>query len=399
MKCIPTCITQLIILFYINKLQEIYYTKTYKKIISWNINNIKNINQIFFNGFSYFCLTNSILNNDINQFIYCKGHNHVGQLGMSESHDNYNKWQINNFFINENKSKIKFISNGFNNCHTFFYTINNKLFACGHNSQGQLGIKPNNNENFTPKMCQFKMNYKEKLIDIQCGIYHSLFLTHFGCVYSCGSNKYNQLGYKTHWHENYSVDYSNTIKKINKLNDIKQIQCSASTSYALNKNGICYSFGCKFDGALGVLIHKINDNKIINEIKNLKFQFISSGTEHCCGISLNDKIFFWGDNFYSQCGCKSNDGKKKIFVPKHLIFDKKIKSIKCGGYHNIIKTIDRFYYSFGKNFNGECLLFVSNDKISIPTKISLDKIKNKINFNHKIIDIVPGYAKSFIITV
>ena len=75
----------------------------------------------------------------------------------------------------------------------------------------------------------------------------------------------------------------------------------------------------------------------------------------------------------------------------------RIKSVKCGGYHNIIKTNDNCYYSFGSNTSGQCLCFVDKYEILSPILIPLSKIKQKIK-NNFILDIVPAYYVSFILT-
>ena len=106
--------------------------------------------------------------------------------------------------------------------------------------------------------------------------------------YSCGNNKYNQLGYK-------SSNKICEIQHINGLKNIKNIQCGELHSYCLDTTGTLYTFGCNGVGQLCVSLQESNNN-LINKITNCKFQLISSGSRHGIGISLtsNDEYLHMG---------------------------------------------------------------------------------------------------------
>jgi hypothetical protein len=128
--------------------------------------------------------------------IYCFGMNSKGQLGngtwgtnwfgeqlVGTSHDQLNPQEIS-FLKNE---KIVDIACG--NEHTIILT-ENKLYACGSNSKGQLGLGHNRDQSSPQEIISFK---NEKVKQIECGGFHTFVLTE-RYLYGFGENDYGQLG-------------------------------------------------------------------------------------------------------------------------------------------------------------------------------------------------------------
>ena len=112
---------------------------------------------------------------------------------LFEKQTHWKNFKQSNFFKHKNK-KPKIVSEGVSNSHAFIYTINKKLYGFGSNSFKQI-INSGKDEISSPSLIKFQPMSKF-LISIQCGTYHSLFLTFDGFVYSCGGNQYGQCGIK-----------------------------------------------------------------------------------------------------------------------------------------------------------------------------------------------------------
>ena len=185
------------------------------------------------------------------------------------------------------------------------------------------------------------------------------------------------------------------------LKDIKYICCSRYTSYALSNDNSIYSFGSNKYGLLGINqkttiiegIKNISVNSIQNGTQIIK---IHSGTRHVGFITNKYKLFLFGWNSRCQCGIKTQ--KQYILSPKLLIIDADIETIKCGGHHNVIKTRDNDYYTFGWNHKNECLVDESNEQyIQKPHNISHDYLQKKLKNNAKLLDIIPTNEQTLII--
>ena len=142
----------------------------------------QSFNNFYKNHDTYFYLTYNGM--------YCYGDNYYGQLGIGPPYNliHYTEMFKSEFFI---KDKIPLvISKGFLNDHLFIYTKNNLLYAMGQTKSGQFGYY---SKGVTNSPCKINFNFNDQLIDIQCGLRHSLFLTSIGDVYMCGESGQEQM--------------------------------------------------------------------------------------------------------------------------------------------------------------------------------------------------------------
>ena len=78
--------------------------------------------------------------------------------------------------------------------HSIFLTAEGRLYACGNNENGQLGLRETKSRP-TPTMLEDCKSLC--FTDISCGYYHTLALTDHGEVFSFGRNDKGQLGIVT----------------------------------------------------------------------------------------------------------------------------------------------------------------------------------------------------------
>ena len=90
------------------------------------------------------------------------------------------------------------------------------------------------------------------------------------------------------------------------------------------KNGICFSFGCNYNGQLGIgNEQKQKQNKPVeliapsNEINN-QFVHIFCGYDHNFGITNNGECYGWGDNTNGRLGLLANSNIDCSTKPKRL---------------------------------------------------------------------------------
>jgi regulator of chromosome condensation len=172
--------------------------------------------------------------------LYSFGNNETGQLGRDASQlvertsqDILLTWlkpcQIPSF-------KGQQILNIWAGGHGFFALTQSstiRLFACGANSFGQLG-----HSSKQPIYTPFEIagiSFVDKIINIACGLQHTLILNSIGHVYGLGRSDDGRLG-----------NLVNDVlipKQIDQLTNILNIAAGGSVSFAIDNHGRIYSFG------------------------------------------------------------------------------------------------------------------------------------------------------------
>ena len=355
----------------------------YDKIILFDAMNnerklmIKKCKKLFVNGDSYF-----FVNNDNKLFVY--GDNEYDQLGR------HTVIAIDLIYTRKffDDKEIQIISQGNSGYHCFIHT-SNKLYGFGSNRYGQLGMITRDDVIESPLLIEYK--FKSKLKAIKCGKVHTLFLTIKGNVYGCGKNSHRQLTSK------YCYGNHVIIQKIVKTNNIKSIYCADNTSYILNDDNILMAFGNNYHGQLGVKNEFCRYSGNINIIFNGVNMF-SCGGDHIGYLTLNNEIYMFGCNYNGECGynfkIKDTVHNGNKIIPRNKI---KITHIMCGCDHNIIKTINNGYYSFGSNKFHQLLVETKQTKVYTPMLISKKYVYNITGNNARILDLIPSIQETLII--
>ncbi|CRG98101.1 regulator of chromosome condensation, putative [Plasmodium gallinaceum] len=255
--------------------------------------------------------------------------------------------EVNFMVINESDKEKRNFSN---------FTINNN----------EENLNDLNNYVYINKV-QFKE--KTKIIDVSCGINHTLCLDNKNNIYSFGDDSKIQLG----------LGESRTNK--NSLTGTKwkdQIKFGYSS---LTKNLANYSFYDRHIQSIPqMILKKINDTEIINDVYK-----INAGANFSM-IYSNDKfgkqLFCFGDNIYFQCG--RHLGKHQQTLSTVKLPNNEIKDFSCGNRHCLLNLNNKLY-GWGYNNNYQISPFKNKGIINYPLCIFSDKNYPK-NFNIKYIN-------------
>ena len=115
----------------------------------------------------------------------------------------------------------------------YVLTEEGRIYSCGSNDYGQLGLGNNNDVNTLTKI-----NFKQKIKSIVTGRWSLYVLTEESQIYSCGCNDNGQLGLG-----NDDDDDVNTLTKINFNRKIKSMVAGWCSFYVLTEEGQIYSCG------------------------------------------------------------------------------------------------------------------------------------------------------------
>lgn len=163
--------------------------------------------------------------------IIATGSNAFGQLGS------------NNLYCKTNIIKLPNVVSIYCGCErSFFLTNRGKLYGCGRDACGELGLigrfaDPENRKCVNYIITAIEIPSDEQIVDVKCGLSHTLALTTNGNVYAWGMNIFKKLGIKEH-----ILHYPQKLKIAN----INTICCGSYHAIFLSKNETAYYFE-KFD--------------------------------------------------------------------------------------------------------------------------------------------------------
>lgn len=228
--------------------------------------------------------------------------------------------------------KIRTVASACTACHSAVITTDGKVLTWGRNEAGQLG---HGNVTRVDNPTEVSALDGLNIIDVAIGKQHTLFVTEKGTVYSCGENKYGQLGLG---HQSSTV-YSPT-KLAYRGPPIKKVAAGGDFSMMVDIRGNLYSFGCPEYGQLGhntdgkyfvtsnklsfkcetvprkvnVFIEKGRDGQI-SPVTDVEIRDIAAGINHSIALDSKKRVFTWGFGGYGRLG--HNEPKDEM-VPRKL---------------------------------------------------------------------------------
>jgi alpha-tubulin suppressor-like RCC1 family protein len=164
--------------------------KTYPTLLSPEINNIIDI---VFTDYGFLLLNN-------NGIVYAIGGNSA-RMGLGSN--TTNTYFVNSItdheikvFLRKDKTEIiqrPYITKIYGHYNTIFFIDNNgDVYACGSNSEGQMGIGSDTSVIYNP--IKIEQIFTDKIVDISFNDLSTLFLDNNGDVYGCGKNTLYWLG-------------------------------------------------------------------------------------------------------------------------------------------------------------------------------------------------------------
>ena len=191
-------------------------------------------------------------------------------------------------------------------------------------------------------------------------------------IYSWGFGKYGELGEKE---INYSLEPIKINLILNKREEISKIECGEYHSSFITNNSNIYMFGKNIFGQLG-----LNHTNYIFEPELLKFEEkitiikISLGGEHTLLLSEQKNLYSFGLNIFGQLGLGDNINRiLPTNVDLTLNYGEEIKNISAGAQHSLILTSNNRIFSCGFGKNGSTGFGICDD-INIFTQINFDNL-------------------------
>jgi alpha-tubulin suppressor-like RCC1 family protein len=158
------------------------------------------------------------------------------------------------------------------------------LFVFGDNDSGQLGTGTRE-----PELRPVPLTLvSDNVVDVACGIFHTLILTDKGRVYSSGGNNYGQLGVGNKKPTNIPTK----IKEF-ELNKVVKVACGHHSA-ALTEKGEIYIWGT---GVFGEYLTPLKFSQSGHNYKD-----ISVGGFFGSAIDEKGLVWTWGSNTSGELG-------------------------------------------------------------------------------------------------
>ena len=318
--------------------------------------------------------------------VYACGYNVYGQLGINK---NYQQILQENILTQMVDSNNILITGAINIACGAYYTVvlftDGSVYACGQNSNGQLGIKSTEQKNVLTQMIDSSGEPITGAINIACGGYYTVVLFSDGSVYACGQNSNGQLGIK-------STEQKNVLTQmINLLKTTINIACGEEHTVVLFSDGTVYSCGSNQYGQLGINSSEQQKN-VLTQMVDSSDEEITGAINIACGIYHtvvlfnNNTVYACGWNYYGQLGINKTLNEveyKNVLTQMVNSSDKEITdaiNIACGASHTVVLFSDGSVYACGDNQSGQLGINSTQQQITLQPMLYAPNNTN-INFD------------------
>ncbi|XP_068167294.1 uncharacterized protein [Antennarius striatus] len=310
--------------------------------------------------------------------LLCWGSGELGQTGRGGSDDVGPDAARLKEFTQAGLGRVKLLACG--SSHSIVVTVDNKIFAWGNGTSGQLGdgekaIKKRPVRVALPRRrpeetgCDAEEEEEVDVAGVSCGSRHSFLWTKNGQAFSFGNNFYAQLGY----------DFQRADFKEHQLAPrlflglpsslkISQVTCGERhTLFALEDGGLA-ACGQNDYGQVG---SGSNENAVIPRfVKGVaRVSKVTCGANHNLALTGDGRLFQWG------CGRACGNIKGNILFPEEVMLPSRpVRDIAGGCWHSLLLTDDGNVFSWGMGQEGQLGFGEDRIHISAPCLLSCSQL-------------------------
>ncbi|KAJ0179687.1 hypothetical protein K1T71_004278 [Dendrolimus kikuchii] len=267
--------------------------------------------------------------------VYTVGCNDEGQLGTGDM-DHHTVPQAVEL---EEIIAIKQVSAGSN--HTALLTDDGRVFMCGSNSEGQLGLGED-----TRSAIKFtELKFMEKIAFVECGYYHTVFITSNGAVFVTGDNENQKLGIP-------NTATTVYVPEVLPLDvQIKSACCGANHTFLLSMDEAkILAFGSNEKGQLGMgkdVFNVVEPTEIDMDkmFDGYQLKLVACGAMHTAFVTDNGLLYTCGESRHNKLCLEdiddadnSNEALPNQYTPKRVtaLNGHIVDNVACGGCHTLL---------------------------------------------------------------
>ncbi|ORE04282.1 RCC1/BLIP-II protein [Rhizopus microsporus var. microsporus] len=237
-----------------------------------------------------------------------------------------------------------------------------RVFVCGTNDFGQLGIEGDEKNRPVP----LKTLADVDIVDVACGGLHSFAMTPEGNLYSWGCADEGVLG----------REGNNEVPAKVDVGDVSFVKVVSGDciNMAITAEGKLYTWGTYrgTEGIFGFSPTLLNQRTplLYSALAKEIIVDVATGTNHSLALTAEGRIYAWGYGEQGQLGRRVSVRHPKDSLRCDLVGLKNVKLIGAGSYHSLAVTHDNKLYAWGLNNYRQCIDSDENI-IPSPTLVSL----------------------------
>lgn len=179
------------------------------------------------------------------------------------------------------------------------------------------------------------------------GYRHTLLLKADGTVWACGDNSDGQLGDGT------TTDRDRPTQ-VTGLTDVVVIGAGSGSSLALRRDGTLWAWGDNSQGQLGGGADDTDPHSVPTQVPGLTDVFdVAAGKDHVLAITSQGALWAWGLNQSGQVGDGSSGADADVFAPKAITLPAPARAIFANANYSFAIVEGGAVYGWGQNFNGQ----------------------------------------------
>lgn len=179
-----------------------------------------------------------------------------------------------------------------------------------------------------------------EVLQVSCGSNFELFLTNGGEVFSCGANKYGQLGTEK---DSDGEEDAAEVKNMRESKD--ELDATFTDDQAMRRR--IEHLNKQKDRVTVAVLTRLSEQKI-------KVVQIATGAMHAMAVTDQGAVYGWGNNSHGQLGMGKADVHK--FSPTRiqaLGAENQCKQVACGENHTVFLMVSKLVWACGSNEFGQ----------------------------------------------
>jgi hypothetical protein len=234
------------------------------------------------------------------------------------------------------------------NTHTCALTPDNTAYCWGRGADGELGNGASGAGAHRPTPFEVDVD-AGTLVALSVGESHSCGLAADGTAYCWGQNQYHETGAGERW---FPVTTPQQVSVPNGLK-FQSISPGSTHTCGLDKDGQAYCWGSNDQGQLGDGVTTDPRGTAAPVAGDRTYIVVASGGIHACGLDEAGKAWCWGDNRYGQLDPDASDVEVRMEPDTMLAQPAPFVDLVAGWYHTCGLTADRTAYCWGWNIYGQ----------------------------------------------